>query len=400
MSTTDTSATTGAAPAAHRARLRHHPLFGGLLVKEGLINETQLGRVLAIQHETEPRPLLGQVLLDLKLITPHELNAFLSKYRRKHLLGDVLIETKAITPQQLEAALDDQRKTDRALGDTLIQLGFITDRQLKQALGIQLRIPFIDLDQGPIAPSMRTVLSESYARHHRVLPMARIDDRIVLAMDDPTDLDVIAEVRACTGHRIDVVTATGEAIQRALARVYGEAGDARPPVWAGETDPPAPDSVEHVVREPATAEHAARAIDTRPDAPRKVEPTRSGVAIDAIRARLDAIRNLVRSWERSIHAVDTLIHERGQGQAEVERLSGELRESRAALAQANQELEARARALATLEASHATVIRERDAMGRALTELRERHDALLRDREFAIDRVSALLRQLRSEEQQ
>jgi hypothetical protein len=42
--------------------------------------------------------LLGQVLLDQKLVTPQELNAALGKYQRKHLLGDVLIETKAVTP--------------------------------------------------------------------------------------------------------------------------------------------------------------------------------------------------------------------------------------------------------------------------------------------------------------
>jgi hypothetical protein len=400
MSTTDTSATTGAAPAAHRARLRHHPLFGGLLVKEGLINETQLGRVLAIQHETEPRPLLGQVLLDLKLITPHELNALLSKYRRKHLLGDVLIETKAITPHQLEAALDTQRKTDRTLGDALIQMRFITERQLKQALAIQLRIPFVDLDHGPIDPSMRTILSESYARHHRVLPMARIDDRLVLAMDDPTDLDVIAEVRACTGHRIDVVAATADAMQRALSRLYGEPADAGLPVRSaevGETDQPAPESTEHVTQEPASRNQDAGGSGGGEPAPRRVgEHARSGVAIDAIRVRLDAIRHRVRSWERSIHAVESLIHDRGQGQAEIERLSRELRENRAALAHANQELEAQARALATLEASRAAVLREREALGRSLADLQEQHGVLLRDREFAIDRVSALLRRLRS----
>lgn len=396
MNATDTTATTGAAPAGQRARLRHHPLFGGLLVKEGLINEAQLERVLAIQQETEPRPLLGQVLLDEKLVTPHELNAFLTKYQRKHLLGDVLIETKAITPFQLETALDTQRKTDRALGDALIQLGFISERQLKQALAIQLRIPFVDLDQGPIDPAMRGVLSESYARHHRVLPVARVDDRIVLAMDDPTDLDVIAEVRACTGHRIDVVTATGEAIHRSLSRLYGEFGEARMPA-PDETDRPAPDSAEHTASGPIPRDQGASASGGSDRAPRRAGgPARSGVSIDAIRARLEGIRNLARSWERSIHSVETLIHERGESQAEIERLSGELRETRAALAQANQELEARARALATLEASHAAVLRERDALDRALAALRERHDTLLRDREFAIDRVTALLRELRA----
>jgi hypothetical protein len=400
MSTTDTSATTGGASAAHRARLRHHPLFGGLLVKEGLINQTQLDQVLTLQQETEPRPLLGQVLLEQKLVTPHELNSFLAKYQRKHLLGDVLIETKAITPVQLETALDSQRRTDRSLGDALIQLGFITERQLKQALGIQLRIPFVDLDQAPIDPGMRGVLSESYARHNRVVPMSKLDDRILLAMDDPTDLDVIAEVRACMGHRVDVVTATGDAVQRALSRVYGESGDAPPPVRSQPVEPSAPPASQLMARgplAPAMDDPSAAASGRGDPAPQRAAgAARSGVAVEAIRARLDAIRSLARSWERSIHALEGLIHERSEGQAEIERLSGELRESRAALAHADQELEARGQALAALEASHAAVLRERDALDRALADLREQHAALLRDREYALDRVTEALRRLRS----
>ena len=260
MNTIDMSTAAGAASPVQRARLRHHPLLGGLLVKEGLINETQLERALALQHEVEPRPLLGQVLLDQKLITPHELNAVLSKYQRKHLLGDVLIETKAVTPAQLDAALAAQRKTDRALGDALIQLGFITERQLKQALAIQLRIPFVNLDEHALEPSLRSVLSESYARHHRVLPIAKDDDRIVLAMDDPTDLEIIAEVRSCTGQRIDVVTATAEAMEHAFSRLYGVPGDARPSVGpsAGvETEEPAAAVTEHTILPPAASKVAA-----------------------------------------------------------------------------------------------------------------------------------------------
>ena len=53
--------------------------------------------MLTLQQEMAPRPLLGQLLLDEKLVTSHELNTLLGKYQRMHLLGDVLVETKAIT---------------------------------------------------------------------------------------------------------------------------------------------------------------------------------------------------------------------------------------------------------------------------------------------------------------
>jgi hypothetical protein len=375
MDATDTTVATGASAPAQRARLRHHPLFGGLLIKEGLINQAQLDRVLALQQETEPRPLLGQLLLDQKLITPHELNAVLSKYHRQHLLGDVLLETRAITPAQLETALAMQRKTDCALGDALIQLGFITERQLNHALAIQLRIPFVDLDDRPIDPGMRATLSESYARHHRVLPLAQVEGRLVLAMVDPTDLDVVAEVRSCTGRPVDVVTATTDAMERAFEQLYRDPGDARASgrlVTFEETSGP-------TAAGPATPEAAA---------PRQAPRLPSGG--DALPRRAGE------QTRRSIDAVESLFAERREERAEIERLSGQLRESRAALEHAHRELEARARALTTLEAAHATALQERDALGRALADLRERHDALLREREFTIDRVTEALRRLRS----
>src|SRR5262249_35884444 len=212
MNITEPTASTGVP--VPRGRLRHHPLFGGLLIREGLINQAQLDKALARQQETEPRPLLGQMLLDQKLVTPHELNAALAKYQRTHLLGDVLIETKAVTPAQLERALIIQRKTHSPLGDTLIQLGLITEGSLKHALSIQLRVPLVDLDDRSIDPSMNAVISERYARHHRVIPIGEVDGRIVLAMDDPTDVEEVADVPSCTGRE----TAGGVGAPAAWAR--------------------------------------------------------------------------------------------------------------------------------------------------------------------------------------
>src|SRR5215468_8258999 len=130
MNINETAASAGVPVPVLRARPRRHPLFGGLLIREGLINQAQLDKALALQQETEPRPLLGQMLLGQKLVTPHELNAALAKYQRTHLLGDLLIEAKAITPAQLERALAIQRRSHGPLGDTLIQLGLITERSL------------------------------------------------------------------------------------------------------------------------------------------------------------------------------------------------------------------------------------------------------------------------------
>jgi hypothetical protein len=77
--------------------------------------------MLALQEQVEPRSLLGQLLVDQKLLTPHELNVVLAKYRREHLLVDILIETNLVTSAQLDAALARQPRTGASLGETPIK---------------------------------------------------------------------------------------------------------------------------------------------------------------------------------------------------------------------------------------------------------------------------------------
>jgi hypothetical protein len=386
----ETSPASRGVPGERRVRSRHRPRLGGLLVKEGLINGVQLQKALTLQQGLEPRPLLGQMLLVEKLITSHELSAVLGKYHRGNLLGDVLIETKTVTPSQLETALASRRKTDGLLGDTLIQLGFITERQLKHALSIQLGIPFVDLDEQPIDLDVAAVISEYYARHHRVIPIARVDGRIVLAMDDPTDVDVVAEVRSCTGPATDVIAVTGDALERAFSRCYGQRGDTRP------TRPERVETDETARREAVKPLTRAVASEQEGGHRRVNAPTRSGVALDAIRARIEAIRQATRDRERRADTVDALLRERVEQRAEIDRLASKLRENRTALAEAYRQLEVEAKAVKRLEQTRVTMLHDREALELALRELQARYDALLRDRDFVIDRLGAALQRLRS----
>jgi hypothetical protein len=395
MNVAELNAAPRAASTARGTRPRRHPLLGGLLVKDRLINEVQLERVLALQGQAEPRPLLGQLLVDQKLVTAHELNVVLGKYRREHLLGDILVETNLVTSAQLETALASQRRTGVPLGETLIELGYITERQLKHALGLQLRIAFVDLDRRSIDPDLSALISARYARRHRVVPIAKTDDRIILAMDDPTDADVVIELRACTGLPIESVATTSDAMGRALTRLYGEPADAGPVGRDAEvrTRPDRPDrpGPETAGLEPAPATAGGRA--PRPDA---VPRERPAAAADGLRARLDSLRQRAGSWHRQMDAVETGLYEREAKRVEIDRLVADLHESRAALARSGQELEAKASALARMETAHRDLVLRNQVLERSLSRLQQQHDALLRDYVFALERVAAALERLRS----
>ena len=58
---------------------------------------------------------------------------------REKLLGEILIELKIITPTQLEFALAEQAKTPGVrLGQVLVQLGYATPSQIMNAISKQL----------------------------------------------------------------------------------------------------------------------------------------------------------------------------------------------------------------------------------------------------------------------
>ena len=201
-------------------------LLGEILIREGLIDEGQLSMALMVQRETEPTTPLGQILVRQGAITQRQLNNVLDRYRKKYRLGDILVETETITEHQLQIALDHQKKTGLRLGDALLQLNFVTEEEVNQALCKQFGVTFVDLDRLVLDNSLAMVINREYAERHRVIPISKTDRVLVVAMDDPSDLGVVAELAAATGSRVNVVTSTHAAFRRAFARTYGESAEA------------------------------------------------------------------------------------------------------------------------------------------------------------------------------
>jgi Type II secretion system (T2SS), protein E, N-terminal domain len=242
------------APGSSGARRR---LLGSFLIREGLITSAQLDEALQVQASlAEPRP-IGGLLVDHGRVTQEELNYVLEKYHKKYRLGDLLVETNAITEAQLEQALEHQRKTELRLGDALLQLNFLTERQMRQALCQQLQIDFVDLDVVGLDRALGGLVPRDYAARHRVLPVARAGNRLTVAMDDPTNTDIVQQLETVAGCRIDVVTSTRAAFQRALVRLYGEGPTAGEPPPASAAAP-APDPAHGELAALRTAYEALR----------------------------------------------------------------------------------------------------------------------------------------------
>ena len=214
VSAAEPSASIDAPRPARGARL------GELLVREGLVTAPQIEEAVKMQASLERYVPLGHVLIAQRLISRDQLVNVLERHRRSTRLGDLLVKSGEISQDQLETGLAEQRRAGQPLGETLMRLNFVTEERLRLALCRQLHIRFFNLDAIIIDPTLRSLVNERFAIKFRVVPLARVSNTLVAAMDDPTMSRVVDDLRRSTGLRIEVITSTAGAITRALERLY------------------------------------------------------------------------------------------------------------------------------------------------------------------------------------
>lgn len=195
--------------------------FGELLVEENVITTAQLEAALRLQSVSRSYVPLGQVLLANKLITRRKLNAMLHRHGKRSRLGEVLLKAGRITAAQLEAALALQRKTPMPIGQALIKLGAVSEMTMRDALCTQLHVNLFDLDPINIDQKLARLISSQYATRHLLVPLFRVGDILVVAVDDPSELQMIERLESSLGLQIEIVTTPLDKLKAAMHRLYG-----------------------------------------------------------------------------------------------------------------------------------------------------------------------------------
>ncbi|MFA5170836.1 MAG: ATPase, T2SS/T4P/T4SS family [Sulfuriferula sp.] len=174
-------------------------------------------------HEKLQAKRIGDYLLEIQPTSVEMLIKALEQAPPKapEKIGTALLNQGLITQQQLDLALHNQA-TNRAknLGDVLVQMGVITPETYQSVLAQNLGLPFVKL-QG-MKPDTRALalVDPEWVAHHRIVPIMMHGDRLVVAMEDPTDYESIELLRFITGHSIEITVATSADIALAVSNAY------------------------------------------------------------------------------------------------------------------------------------------------------------------------------------
>jgi len=135
-------------------------------------------------------------------------------------VGELLLESGLITQEQLDWALEQQKQTRQPLGRVLVAAGHVEEKALAAVLSQHFKVPLIDFSRARIDKAALSLVSESYALEHHLLPVRLVDDELEVATIDPGDLALFAELKVLTRKKVRPLLGVRSEIDATIVREY------------------------------------------------------------------------------------------------------------------------------------------------------------------------------------
>jgi hypothetical protein len=152
-------------------------------------------------------------------------------------IGELLLREGLITNAQLDEAVARQRETEMPLVRILVESGNLDETKRINFFKRQFGVPMVTLEGTTVDPLLFTYIPSQMARRNHLVPVKLDRDGLVVAMEDPSDVVLLDDLKGIVGLRIKPVLAPSDQIVQAL-KAYPEAKEEEAPVvLATEFDP-------------------------------------------------------------------------------------------------------------------------------------------------------------------
>lgn len=150
------------------------------------------------------------------LIKRRKIKAVPARVTAGHNIGELLLREGLISNAQLDLAIARQRQTDQPLVRILVEGGSLDETKRLNFFKRQFGVPLVSLANLHIEPLLFTYIPQHVARRHHLVPIKLDRDGLVVAMEDPSDLLVLDNLKEIVGLRIKPVIASSTEIMAAL----------------------------------------------------------------------------------------------------------------------------------------------------------------------------------------
>lgn len=140
---------------------------------------------------------------------------------KRKLLGEVFVDKGLITTKTLERALARAKRLHKRLGSLLEEMELITGDELASALAEQYGYRVIgNFARHTYARKLLDLIPVDVAMQSMLFPLKIEDNKLALAMADPTETRIVSNIAANHGLTIIPFVATKNDINAAICRQY------------------------------------------------------------------------------------------------------------------------------------------------------------------------------------
>ena len=141
-------------------------------------------------------------------------------YNRQKL-GEILVRQEKVTEEAVRRALQQQREKGGLIGEVLVSMDACSQIDVMRAVAEQLDYPFQEnLDAEEVDLELIEKLQLGYARENRVLPYGRKGNLVLVATDNPLNVEALDEIRFMTGAEVLPVVFPGKQLMELINKAF------------------------------------------------------------------------------------------------------------------------------------------------------------------------------------
>jgi len=135
-------------------------------------------------------------------------------------LGEIFMDLKLLTDEQLNHAISGASQSHMKIGQFLVQNGVVEGGQLIDALCQQLKVVKYRPDIYPLDDSLASMIPFEISQKYQVVPLNKCGRLISLAMVDPMDIKALDSVEALIDAEVEPVICTETEISQLINNMY------------------------------------------------------------------------------------------------------------------------------------------------------------------------------------
>jgi len=174
-------------------------MLGQILVERNIISPGFLQLALDRQKKEEGKyKYIGEIFLEMG-VPQQKINEALDGYNKRKPIGQIFLDLKIITPDQLQEALEKQRQfakkaVRKPIGKLLVEMGSTNYNGYMEVLSKHFNMAIVSLRGFIPSTSLQRAIGKAYAQRHQIVVLQDNITGIKLALAEPDPL-VMDEIR-------------------------------------------------------------------------------------------------------------------------------------------------------------------------------------------------------------